>query len=313
MAYFIQRIFWFALTALGVLTLVFLLLRLAPGDPVEVMFDIQTDNISVETIERIRRDYGLDLPLHRQYLNYIASAIRGDFGTSFYFRRPVAQEMKRNFPPTAALAVAGISIAITLGVGSGIISALRPNTLIDYIVTTVSMLGLSAPNFWLGILLIYVFAFQLRWFPIVSSATTLTEHLHILVLPALTIGTSSAALIARMTRSAVLEVLGLDYIRTAYAKGLAQRTVVYKHALRNAAIPVITIAGLSFAALLGGAVVVEFVFAREGLGWLIVGAVYNRDYPVLQGSMVLLVVIIMSVNLLVDLTYTLLDPRIRYD
>jgi ABC-type dipeptide/oligopeptide/nickel transport system permease component len=224
------------------------------------------------------------------------------------------QEIAVQAPFTVALAAAGILLAILVGVPSGILTAVRRNTLADYLTTTVAMLWLSSPSFWFGILLIYVLSYRLGWFPVFGAGTPGDWHslLTHLLLPATAIGVRSAALIARMTRSSVLEVLHQDYMRTARAKGLGHRAVVYRHALRNAAIPVITIIGLDIAYLLGGAVVIETVFARPGLGKLVVDAIYARDYPMVQGAIMIFAFGILATNLLVDLSYALVDPRVRY-
>lgn len=311
--YIIRKTLYAALAGFIVVTFSFLILRLAPGDPISLMFDIAQEHVPDELIQRLTEEFGLDLPLHQQYISYMGNLLRGDLGTSVYYRRPVSYEIRRNFLPTMVLAVGGVSVSVILGVGAGTISALRRNTLPDYLLTTLSLVALAAPNFWFALLLIYFVAFQWGWLPVISRPETFIEHLRALILPAIAIGARGAGMTTRMTRSSVLEVLGSDYIRTAHAKGLHGRTVVIKHALRNASIPVVTIVGLSFAVLLGGAVAIELVFGRAGLGQQIINAIRNRDYPLLQGTLFAFVFLIIGVNLLIDILYGFLDPRIRYD
>jgi peptide/nickel transport system permease protein/oligopeptide transport system permease protein len=300
-------------TVLGVITLAFVLIHAAPGDPATLLLGDYT-GVTPQVIVELREHLGLGKPLPVQYVKYMTNALRGDFGRSFRTNQPVLREIVVNAPFTIVLALAGVSLAILVGVPAGILSGIRRNTAVDYAVTTVSMLWLSSPSFWFAILLIYVLSYRLGWFPIFGAGTwddwrSLARHL---VLPAVAVGVRSAALIARMTRSSMLEVLQQDYVRTARAKGLAGSAIVLRHALRNAAIPVITIVGLDVAYLVGGAVVIETVFARPGLGKLVVDAIYARDYPMVQGAIMMFAFGILFVNLLVDLSYAFVDPRIRY-
>jgi len=315
MVYFARRTLYVLVTVVGVVTISFFLLRAAPGDPILMMFDFSEEGgVSEEILQDMRRMRGLDLPVLQQYVMYVSSVARGDLGRTMRGNRPVTGEIIRNLPPTLALAVAGLTVAVVIGVVSGILAALYRDTWIDYAVTAFAMFSYSAPNFWLGILLLYLFSYVLGWFPILDvRGGNIWNQLHVLVLPALTIGGHSAAVIARMMRSTLLDVLGLDYVRTAAAKGLRPSTVVYKHALRNASLPVVTVAGLSFASLLGGSVVVEVVFARNGLGRLVVDSVFMRDYTLVQGTILFLIATVILVNLLLDFAYAFLDPRIRYD
>lgn len=302
----------------AVITISFILLRLAPGDPVSIMLLAAQDDLggvgSVQEFDALREELGFDLPIYQQYFAYLLNVIQGDLGYSFHSGRPVAELILRNLPATLILALAGMSVAIVIGVLAGTVAALHRNTAYDYVITTFTLFALSAPNFWLGILLLYAASFQLGWFPVVDRSTDdIGRQLHQLVLPALVVGTNASALIARVARSSMLDVLSLDYVRTARAKGLLERVINFRHALPNAAIPVVTIGGLTFANLLGGAVVIEVVFARQGLGRLVVEAVYNRDYSVVQGAIVVMVFFVILTNIAVDVLYTFLDPRIRYD
>ena len=313
MVYLIQRLLATLPTVLGVVTLAFLLIHIAPGDPAELMLGDYT-GVTPQVLADMRARLGLDRPLPVQYVSYVTSVLRGDLGRSFRTNRPVLSEIASQTPFTLILAAAGVAVAVLLGVPAGIVTALRRNTTVDYITTTVAMFWLASPSFWFAILLIYFLSYRLGWFPVFGAGTwgdwrSLALHL---ILPAAAIGVRSAALISRMTRSSMLEVLHQDYVRTARAKGLADRAVVYRHALRNAAIPVITIIGLDIAYLLGGAVVTETVFARPGLGKLVVDAIYSRDYPTVQGAIMVFALGILVVNLLVDLSYAVVDPRIRY-
>src|SRR3990172_9415213 len=313
MVYLVQRLLATLPTVLGVVTLAFLLIHIAPGDPAELLLGDYTD-VTPQVLADLRARLGLDRPLPVQYLTYVASVLRGDLGKSFRTNQPVMSEIVTQAPFTVVLAAAGVLLAILVGVPSGIITAVRRNSAVDYATTTVAMLWFWGRSFWFGILLIYFLSYKLGWFPVFGAGTwgdvrSLLSHL---VLPAVAIGVRSAALIARMTRSSMLEVLHQDYVRTARAKGLGYYAVVYRHALRNAAIPVITIIGLDVAYLLGAAVVIETVFARPGLGKLVVDAIYARDYPTVQGAIMVFAFGILVVNLLVDLSYALVDPRIRY-
>lgn len=298
-------------TLLGILLGVFLMLHLAPGDPVDAIIDTQAQYVPPERLEQIRKDLGLDRPLPVQFLRYLGQALRGDFGISYRTKQPVVDDIYRNFMPTVYLGATGMFVAILIGVPAGLISALKRNTTMDYLTLTAAMVGLSAPAFWLGILLLYVFAFRLHWFPIVGGDDLWSMLTH-LVLPATVVGLGLAALIARLTRSATLETLGQDYVRTARAKGLAERIVVLKHVLRNAAIPVTAAAGTMFANLLTGAVVVEIVFSRRGLGWLMITAINSRDFQLTQLLILVFGTAIVLVNLATDLLLTVLDPRASY-
>ncbi len=297
-------------TLLGVLVAVFLVVHMIPGDPVTAMLG---DMATQEQIEQTRRAMGLDRPLPVQFANFMGKYLKGDMGTSIRTRRLVVDEITSRFPHTARLAIAGGVLAVLLGVPLGVIAASRRGSIFDLISLVISSAGVAAPVFWIGLLLSLLFAVKLRWFPTVGAgrAGDLLSTYKALVLPGVTLGLSGMALIARMTRSSMLEVLREDYIRTSRAKGLAERLVIFKHALRNASIPIVTIVGLNIGYLLGGAVLVETVFARPGLGKLLVDGILARDYPVVQGVTFVVALGFIAVNLLTDLTYGFLDPRIK--
>lgn len=312
--YLIQRILLVIPTLFLILVGIFLMLYIAPGDPVELLVDMEVEYVPEEVLDKIRKDLGLDQPLHIQFIQYVNRILHGDLGTSFRNNLPVAQIIASSIKPTIYLAIAGLCIAFLIGLPAGIISAYRPNTLIDYLVLTFSITGLSAPNFWIGILFIYFFAYKLPLFPIMGMGEdNLLSTLYHLVMPACAIGWRSAGLLARLTRSAMLEVLGQDYVRTAHAKGLRKRKVLVVHVLRNAAIPIIATSGTMFAFMLTGSVVIETVFSRTGLGFLIFQGIYNRDFPVVRGLVLLFGVTIIAVNLLADILIGLIDPRVSYD
>lgn len=297
---------------LAVSVAVFLVMHATPGDPARLMAGM---NASQEDVEGIREKLGLNDPLHVQYFRFITNAVRGDFGTSYRTNRPVGQELTSRFPNTVELAVAALVVAVIIGIPFGVLSAVKHNTLTDNFSMLGALLGVSMPSFWLGLMLMLVFAYYLKIFPVSGRGGPVwtLQGLHHLVLPAVSLGAASAATIARMTRSNMLEVLGEDYIRTARAKGLGERVVIYKHALRNAMIPVITIVGLTLGFLLGGTVIIETVFAWPGVGTLIINGIWARDYPMVQAGVFLIAIIFVLMNLLVDLTYGFLNPRISYD
>jgi ABC-type dipeptide/oligopeptide/nickel transport system permease component len=314
MRYVIRRLLFLIPTLLGMLVAVFMLLHITPGDPVEMLMDSDLEHVPQEVLDRIRKDWGLDRPLHEQFFRYSGRVLRGDLGTSYRSRVPVTELVRTNVTPTAQLALASIIVTVLIGIPAGVVSAVKQNTLTDYVTLTMSMVGLCAPSFWLGILFIYVFAFRLPWFPMLGGgAGSIASGLKHLVLPSFVIGTHSAAIIARLTRSSMLEALNQDYVRTAHSKGLAPKVVIVRHALRNAAIPVAAAAGTRFAYLLTGSVVVEMVFSRRGLGWLMVGAIKARDFPVVQGLILVFGTIIVLVNLLTDFLIGAVDPRVSHE
>jgi glutathione transport system permease protein len=310
-AFFLRRIGYAVITLLAVLTIVFFIVRVLPGDPVLVILG---DQASGEAISAMRARLGLDRPLPVQYVEFMSQAASGDWGTSLISGRPVMQEILKVLPATIELTVAALLIGVAVGLPLGIWAAVRRNALPDYVTRIASLLGLSFPAFVSAILMLLVFAIQLRWFPVISSGqgVTLADRLRDLTLPAVNLGLIMAAYITRVTRSAMLEVLGQDYVRTARAKGLAFAVILWRHCLRNAMIPVVTVVGLYLGILIGNSVLTEIVFNRPGLGKLIVGALNQRDYPMLQGMMVIYTLIVVAVNLITDLTYGLIDPRIKH-
>ncbi|MDI6824334.1 MAG: ABC transporter permease [Bacillota bacterium] len=289
---------------IGVSVVVFLLVHLIPGDPARVLAGQEATR---EDIEAIRHRLGLDAPLHLQYFRFAAGLAGGDLGESIRTGRPVVEELRVRWPVTIRLTVCALVVMILLGVPAGIISATRPNSVFDNTSMMAALVGVSMPVFWLGLMLMLLFAYYLRLLPTAGSTTW--KHF---VLPALTLGLSSSAILARLTRSSMLEVMGQDFVRTAHAKGLAERVVIYKHALRNALIPVVTVVGLEFGSLLGGAVLTETVFTINGMGRYMVLSIGFRDYPVVQGAVLIFALGFVLVNLVVDLTYAVVDPRIRY-
>jgi ABC-type dipeptide/oligopeptide/nickel transport system permease component len=280
------------------------MLLLVPGDPVKMM--LAEFVTSPEQVARMRAELHLDEPILTQYGRFVGNALRGDLGTSIRSRRPVATEIAENIGSTARLALASMAVAVAVGIPLGLLAALLRNSWLDVGSMMVALLGVSMPSFWLGLLLIFAFSLELGWFP----ATGGGDLAH-LVLPSVTLGAIAAALIARLTRSSMLEVLGQDYIRTARAKGLAWWGVVVRHALKNALVPVITIFGLQFGNLLAGTVIVETVFSRPGLGRLIVGGILAKDFPLVQGSVLFVATAYVLINVLVDIAYAFTDPRIR--
>jgi peptide/nickel transport system permease protein len=289
----------------GVTLAVFSMLFLVPGDPVKMM--LAEFVTTPDQIAQMRAQLHLDEPILKQYGRFVANAARGDLGTSIRSRRPVTTEIGENVASTAQLALAAMLVAVGLGIPLGLIAALSRSSWLDVASMGAALLGVSMPSFWLGLLLIFVFSLHLAWFPATGGG-----DLHHLVLPAVTLGMIAAAIIARLTRSSMLEVLGQDYVRTARAKGLGGFSVVVRHALKNALIPIITIFGLQFGNLLAGAVIVETVFSRPGLGRLIVGGILNKDFPLVQGVVLFVATTYVLINLLVDVAYADADPRIRF-
>ena len=300
----VRRVLAIVPVLFGVTLAVFSMLFLVPGDPVKMM--LAEFVTTPDQIARMRAELHLDDPILVQYGRFVGNALRGDLGTSIRSRRPVATEIAENVGSTARLALASMAIAVVAGVALGLLASLLRNSWLDVGSMMVALLGVSMPSFWLGLLLIFVFSLHLGWFP----ATGGGDLAH-LVLPSLTLGAIAAALIARLTRSSMLEVLGQDYVRTARAKGLGGWAVVVRHALKNALVPVITIFGLQFGNLLAGAVIVETVFSRPGLGRLIVGGILAKDFPLVQGSVLFVATAYVLINVLVDVAYAFADPRIR--
>lgn len=288
---------------IGVTIVVFVIMQLVPGDPAVLLAG---EGATEATIEALRVQLGLHQPLYVQYFDYIGSLLQGDMGVSLKNNQPVLQEIMTRLPITLELAIFSTLITIVLGMIAGIISAVRPYSLLDTVVMVIALLGISLPSFWFGLMLMYTFSVKLQIFPVAGW----DSMLHI-VLPAFTLGAGGAAIVARMTRSSMLEVIRQDYIRTARAKGVKERVIIYKHALRNALIPVITVVGLQFGALLGGTVLVESIFAINGLGRMIVDAIRMRDLPVVQGGVLVASLVFVVVNLIVDITYRVFNKRIE--
>lgn len=300
--FFLRRTFQTIPVMLGVILVVFLIMKLVPGDPAVL---IAGEGATKESIELIRQDLGLDKPLIAQYFSYLGDVVRGDFGTSIRSHRPVLDEIMVRLPITIELAFISIAIAIIFGMFAGIVSATRPNSVADITVMIIALLGISFPSFWSGLMLIFFFSVKWQIFPVSGWGTVMHT-----ILPSITLGAMGAAIIARMTRASMLEVIGQDYVRTARAKGLKSQVIIYKHALKNALIPVITVIGLQFGVLLGGAVIVESVFAINGLGRLIVDSIRARDLPMIQGTILTASVIFVFVNLIVDTLYRYFNKRI---
>lgn len=303
--YVVSRLLMTLPTLLGVSIVVFWILHLVPGDPVQILSEQSGGLIDMEVI---RKQLGLDLPLHIQYGRFLSKALRGDLGRAIFIKRPVIKLVMDEFPYTVRLVGLAMVFIILVGLFFGILSALSVNSWLDSAIMAVAVSGISIADFWLAMLLILLFCVKLRWLPIFGP-----ESLKVMILPAFVLGFPSSAVIARMTRSGLLEVLSEDYIRTARAKGLAERVVIIRHALKNALIPVVTILGVRFGWLLSGAVVVETVFARMGIGHLAMTAIRQRDYPLVQGTVLFVAVVFVLTNLAVDLIYAYVDPRIRYE
>lgn len=302
--YVIRRLLLAIPVLVGVSILVFAIIRFIPGDPARAIAGVHA---SPEYIEQVRRELLLDEGLHVQYYVYITNLLQGDMGRSTFTNRPVTVELMQRFPNTMVLAVTAMFIASIIGMSAGIVSATKRYSIFDNFSMLAALIGVAAPVFWLGVMFQLLFSVQLGWLP--SGGIGTWKHL---ILPALTLGLATAALLARITRSSMLEVLGQDYITTARSKGLIERVVINKHAFKNALIPVVTVMGLQFGTLLGGAVLTETVFSWPGIGRLMVDSILARDYPVVQGAVLLLAVFFVMINLFVDIIYAFLDPRISY-
>jgi peptide/nickel transport system permease protein len=309
--FLVRRAFISAVTLLLISLIVFTGVRMIPGDPARVLAGTDADAAG---LEEIREKYGLNAPLPLQYVRWLGLAVRGDLGESIRTRSPVAGTVAIKLPITVELTCLSLLVALAIAIPAGVVAAVRRNTVWDVLASGVSLCGVSVPNFWLGIMLILLVSVRFGWLP-ASGFVPLDEdpigNLKRMLMPALVLGTGLAAVLMRQTRNAMIEVLSADYVRTARAKGLAQRAVVVRHALRNGLIPVVTILGLQMGALMGGAVVTEQIFVLPGFGRLIVEAVFTRDYPVVQGVVLITASSYVLINLLVDVSYTVLNPRIR--
>jgi peptide/nickel transport system permease protein len=305
LTYFARRVLVAVPTLIGVATVIFLLVRLLPGDPARVIAGVLA---SPEDVARIRHQLNLDQPGWQQYLGFLARLAHGDLGISTHTGQPVLNEVATRIPYTAELALLSITIAILVGVTLGVMAATRHNTRLDLVISGASVAGVSVPVYWLGLMLVVVFAVWLRILPAAGAGEPTS-----IILPALTLASFSVGFISRQTRSAMLEVLGQDFVRTARAKGAGRRDVLVRHALRNALLPIVTTIGLQFGTLLGGAVLTETVFAWPGMGRLLVDSIFFRDFPVVQGVVLLIAVAFIAVNLVTDVIYAYVDPRIRYN
>jgi peptide/nickel transport system permease protein len=297
---------------LVVAVVVFLIARFTPGDPIRVLLG---EDARPEQVQALRQLHGLDAPLPVQFGLWISRALRGDLGRSLYNRLPVTRTIGQHVGPTVMLSLMALAVALTIGIPIGIASAVYRNSWLDQASLTLVMLGAAVPSFWLGLTLIVVFAVNLGWLP--SSGFRppdegLWRSVRYLILPALALGVPNSALIIRFVRGSLLDVIATDYVRTARAKGLAERAVIFRHALRNALVPILTVVGLTFAALMGGAVVTETVFSIPGIGQLVVQSVLRRDYPVIQGVTLIVAASYVLINLLVDVLYLVVDPRVKY-
>lgn len=297
-------------TLLVVITIIFVIVRVIPGDPARARLG---DQASQEAVEQLQEELGLNQSLWGQYVDYMTGLVQGDLGRSLVNRTSAWDQIQTVLPHTIELTIVSILIALLLGIPTGVITAIKQNTWIDYTGRILSLAGLSAPAFYIGILLIYIFAARLGWFPAIGAGdfSNPIKNLHALVLPAVTLGLVETAYVARMTRSVMLNVLSDDYVRTARAKGLAERSVMIRHALRAGLVPIVSLVGLFTIGLIGSSVLTEEVFARPGLGSLMVGATGQRDYTLLQAIMVVYALIIVFINIVVDLVYTFVDPRVR--
>ncbi len=294
-----------------VAVMVFVLTRAASGDPISVLLG---DQATAEDVARVQKQYGLDKPLPVQFGYWLGQVVRGNLGDSIFLQRPVTQALRERAEPTTLLALMAVAIAAAIGIPCGIVSAVFRGRWIDQVFTGIAMLGASIPSFWLGLVLIQIFAVSFGWFPVSgygAPEAPLAERLHALVLPAAVLGLLNSALIIRFTRASMLDVLGEDYVRTARSKGLSEATVVLKHALRNALVPIVTVVGLTVALMIGGAVVTETVFGLPGVGNLVVSAVLRRDYPVIQGALLVVAAIYVLINFSIDLLYAVVDPRVK--
>ena len=307
--YLARRLLLAVPTLAGVLVVTFLLLFVAPGDPVQEMVGERAD---AATVARLRRELRLDEPLPTQFAAYAGGVLRGDLGRSFVTNRPVARDVAERFPKTLLLAGTAMAFASAFGIALGVLAARAPGGWADRLALGGAYLGISFPVYWVGLLLILFFAVQLRWLP-ASGYGQGWRGLRYLVLPALALGTRSVAFLARVTRSAMLEVLGGDFVRTARAKGLAERAVVFRHGLRNALIPVVTVLGLDFGYYLTGSILTETIFSWPGIGRYVVNAISRRDLPAIQGAVLFLSAVFVLVNLLTDVAYAKVDPRVRYE
>ncbi len=305
--YLARRLLSMIPVLLGITLITFLVMQVVPGDPLQLMVDPKGRELDPETIRAIKAKWGLDLPVHLQYLRFLSNALRGDLGFSYRFNRDVNITVLERIPATATLAIAAMVLAMLIGITLGIASAVRHRSWFDVGSMVFALAGVSTPIFWLGLMMMYLFGVVWKVLPPSGYGTWRN-----LIMPAVALGLSSSGVLARLTRSSMLNVIRTEYITTARAKGLSERTVIYRHALKNALIPVVTILGVQTGSLLSGAVVTETVFAWPGVGRLLMESIMNRDLPVIQGCVLLIATIFLLINLVVDVNYALIDPRIRY-
>lgn len=311
--YILRRLVHSVFIIWGVATLVFFGLRAIPGDPI---IQLLGEEYTPEAAERLEDKLGLNEPVYIQYVKWMGNIMTGDLGQSIASSETVTDAIKTGLPKTASITLLSFSFAISIAVPAGIIAALRRNTWLDYTSSLIAFFGVAMPGFWFGIILILIFAVRLNWLPAIGYkplSDGLWPWFSHLILPSVAVGASLAAILMRFVRTGLLEVLGSDYIRTARSKGIAERNVIVRHALRNSLIPIVTIAGIQLALLINGAVVIEIVFSIRGMGRILVGAIFDKDYPIVQGIILFTSVIFVMANLVVDIIYTFLDPRIRYD
>jgi len=310
--YILKRILSALVIMWAVATIVFFAMRVVPSDPALVVLG---NYATAETLKAFRHDMGLDRPLWDQYIDFVGGLVRGDLGRSMITNRPIGEQIWALFPYTFTLAVFSTLLGAIIGIPLGVWAAIRKNTAVDYISRIVALAGFSFPAFYLGVLLLLIFSVELGWFPILHQVRTgtLAEHIQKLILPVMSLGLIQASYVTRLTRSAMLEALNEDYVRTAFAKGLRPKKVYFKHVLKNIMIPVVTAIGLYMGTILGGAILTETVFNRPGIGKLLVGAISQRDYNMLQSGLMVFAFIVVIVNLIVDLTYCLFDPKVKYE
>jgi peptide/nickel transport system permease protein len=316
--YIIRRLLMAIVTLWIVTMVIFLVIRLLPGDPLIIYLgqSVQSGNMSVQELEHLRIEYGLDKPIPIQYINWISGIFHGDLGTSINYREHVGRLLLERFPITLHLAILALGIGVSLGILLGIASAIRRGTWIDLLATSIANIGITIPVFWLGLLLMYAFGLKLGWLPIAGYTSPLDNFwlsTRQVIMPVICLSITSLAIITRQMRSSMLEVITRDYVRTAWAKGLQERTIIIRHVLKNSLIPIITLVGISIGLIISGSFVVETVFAIPGVGRLMVGSIFAQDYVVIQSGTLVIASIILIVNLLVDISYGWLDPRIRYN
>jgi peptide/nickel transport system permease protein len=315
-AYIIRRLIQLVIVLLIVSIMVFLAMRLLPGDPIRmILTQSQVTQVTEEQIEQLRHEHGLDRPLAVQYLTWMGGVVRGDLGNSILYDTPVSREIIRRFPITLHVGLTGFLLGTFLGIIVGIVSAVRRGTWIDTLLTTLANIGITIPVFWLGVMLIYLFGLYLKWLPIQGYTSPFTDFwlgFRQMIMPVACIAIYPLSSTARQTRSSMLEVMRQDYIRTAWSKGLKERAVIVKHALKNGLIPVVTLTGMGLGMMMGGEVMIETVYNIPGLGRLAVASVFNQDYPYVQGIVLIIATLVLFINLLTDVSYGWIDPRIRY-